>query len=63
MTNRIKINGVEYPSIKEGCSATGLDQNNLRVLKHYHKGQPFKMKIVKEFQIEFIKKLEKEDDI
>jgi hypothetical protein len=51
MTNRIKINGVEYPSITEGCSATGLDLNYLKVKKH-RKGNKFT--ISKKYEIEIM---------
>lgn len=51
MTNRILINGVEYPSITEGCSATGLDMNYLKVKKH-RKGNKFTL--TKKYEIEII---------
>ena len=31
MTNRIKINGVEYPSVPAGCSATGINYGYVRI--------------------------------
>ncbi len=58
MTNHMKINGVEYPSITEGCSATGLDLNYIKVQKH-RKGNKFTVK--KKFEIEIMEKKDGRD--